>query len=481
MKFQLTTPIRKVCGTLLGAAILVLFFQNCGKAGFDSNLDEGLAQSSTDPDLSEQFGKSDALKVAEAPFAFDAIADQITYNSCSGSGLTQAAGFYTFKIGAYEASNGMKLRTEFLDYLKENFKPIGNALELSDMQIKNFLAASPENKKAQLQFAIRSRGNPQQIRSPNTTLNDGTDYTNLMDSLTDDRFMDPLVKNRPSGVQYFPFGIDSTQRSFEAQITFNATENLAQNLRTDFASYAQLALTYTANDVGDAYVARFPQNATVATKVYGRAYNLSFSSSEQAPYTRFADYVDLQRTDTCTAAQVTAGTCVPKRTVTKCANGNCALVSNNPNNILAGISEIDMMTKSGTGGTWTCDPSRRYVIMKPSDSSLCPKESFAPLGNNMAGTAWGPSMTALEYQRELMIVRRSLPASHWDVNIRLRCAIPKGNLGCYPNNEQLNGVAVGIQYDQTMECFQGAESQTFLNGVPATKRCAHYVSICTRN
>lgn len=452
MKFRLTTHVRKAYVTILGSALFLVAFQNCGKAGFDSGLDEGLSQSSTDAELAEQFGKSDAEKVAAAPFAFDTIVDQIAYNSCSGASVPNTPAFFTFKLGGYTEAGGVKLRQTFLEYVADNFKPVYPATELSDLQIKNILAASPENKSARPQFAIRTRNRPQQIRSSNSAVNEGIDFFDLLGDLTNDRFMDPLVKSRQNAVAYFPFAVNSDERIVEARIAYNSSEGLAQNLRTDFNQYAQLSMTYTARGESDPYIARFPADSLDANKAYGRGYNLTFSADE-APFTRTADLTGRQ------------------------------IKPNNPNNILTGVTETNLeKTSAGSGATWLCDPMRRYVVMKTTDAGACPKDPAIWLTSGMPATTSSPALSAKNYARELAIVRRSLRSEDWHVSVAYRCAIPKvSGVSCYLN-ETLNGAMVGIQYDQTLECFQGVANQDYSNpALPPTKRCAQYVSICTRN
>ncbi len=137
MKIQLSNRIWKPVYALFASVLLVVTFQNCGKAGFDSSLDNSLtsASNSTSNAQTAQFGR-DADKVAAQPFAFDIAPDQITYNSCTGSGLSGNPAFFTFKIGAYSAGGGVSLKPNFLNYLTTNFQPIFPATPLSDSQIR---------------------------------------------------------------------------------------------------------------------------------------------------------------------------------------------------------------------------------------------------------------------------------------------------------------------------------------------------------
>ncbi len=436
MKIQITKPLWRGVAVVGVSLLLVTSFQNCGKAGFDANLDSELAGSTTDASLSSQFGQSDATKVAAVPFAYNVLADVISYNSCTGSTLQSNPAFYTLKIGSHY-NGGVQLRQSFYDYINTNFKPIYPNTTLSASQIKNYLAYSPANKAAAPQLAIRTRGKPQALRTASGTANVGLDFINLLSDLTNDRFMDPIIKSGTASVSYFPMAIEPTERSIVGQFSYNNSEAVAQSLRNDFRNAAQIALTYTV-DGADAYAARAP-SSTDTSKAYGRGYNLTFSV-DVAPYTK-----------------VVSG------------NSYALPKSNNPNNILTAVQEVNLENpSSSSGATWSCDANRRYLVVRQQDQILlCPKESSSLLQD-------------ANYRAELALVRKHLRPEDWDVNVTLRCAVPKTGL-CYPN-ETLNGSVVGIQYDQSQECFQGSDTQSFDNpSAPPTKRCAHYVSFCTRN
>lgn len=443
MKFHFELFTKRAVGVIVGSFLLVVTFQNCGKAGFDSALDDSLTSSSVDPNLEGQFGSRDALKVQSIPFAYDVVPDQIAYSSCFGSGLQSLPGHFTFRIGAY-STGGVKIRQNFFDYLKANFQPISPATELSTNQIKTYLAYSPENTLAAPQFAIRTRGLPQLVRTSSAKATVGLDFINVLMSLTDDRMMDPLVNNRTSNTMFFPMASQPTQRNLEASISYNTTQALSESVRNDFRTSAMLAMTYVPSTPALAYSARIPASATTTntdgttttdnSKAYGRGYYMQFVS-DLAPYTQTL------------YAQTT-------------------IASNNPTNILFSIQEINL-ENSTTSGTWSCPFERRYVIVPLADAPIsCPQEK-------------GTSMSDSTYRRELEIVRRQLKAEDWDVNIALRCVVPKQG-SCYVTDYQ-GTTALGIEYNQANECYQGANYSYTNPASPPLKRCAQYVTICNRN
>ncbi len=95
-------------------------FQNCGKAGFDSNLDSELDAGLSDAELSAKYGSSTAAKVKDIPFAPEATFDTITYNSCADDHLGSNPAFTSLKAGAYK-TGGIKLKNGILHLCRYQF------------------------------------------------------------------------------------------------------------------------------------------------------------------------------------------------------------------------------------------------------------------------------------------------------------------------------------------------------------------------
>lgn len=411
----------KSLSAVFACGLLIFAFQNCGKAGFDSALDadENLASVASD---------------AEAPFAFNATFDQITYNSCFGVGLSTNPAFFTLKAGSYDGG-GVNVTTDFMTYLNKKLKPQYPSTTVTVEQMKAHIGDTVENNLATLQMALRTRGAPQQVRNPtgsSPALN--VDYVNLMTDLTDDRIMEPVFRAQGAVVNYFPLAAVQSQRVMEAKITYNADEGVAYSLRNDLSNNGMLALTYTGPTGTSAFAARIPGSSTDSTIAYGRGYTLMYAA-DIAPLTQAI-----------------------RQSTTVAPN------SKNPNNILVGIQETNLMSPStSSGAVWTCAQGRRYAIVKTSDASVyCPADSVDRMGD-------------ANYRREMEIIRRHLPASQWDVSIDRRCVVPKSG-SCYNN---VGGSAEeAVEYDQTLECYQGLQG---LANPAIAKRCAQYVSICLRN
>lgn len=430
---------------------LSVAFQNCGKAGFDGQ-----------EQLSSDFLSTDT---ADLKFAFDATFDQITYNSCTGNLVAGRPGFFTLMAGAYDVG-GVKVTTEFLEHARTSgfIKPVYPATEITDEQIKIALANSPGNMEARPQLAIRTRGNPQQVRTPLDNAGnsqnpvEGDGYVTMLGDLTDDRWMDPLIRPKDAGGARAPDGTVSRyfnlapggQRSLEGTITYNQNEGAAQGMRNDFSSAGMLALTFKMrSDLGLPEYAR-PVDSSDLKKVHGHGYMLGFESA-LTPYTR--------------------------RYISSSSPGNVPHVWN-PNNLLTSVQEVDLRETSKISGTWQCPEARRYLIVRNQDKlTHCPPDPYGYMFNGIPSKG----VSAEVYRREYEIVRRSLKAEYWDVSVEFRCASPKlptTDGECYA----ADAINAGIEYDQRFPCYQNTTEMRDMYGAnPPQKRCAQYVSICNRD
>jgi hypothetical protein len=406
--------------TACAVGVLLFAFQNCGKAGFDDALDESsIDTASTD---------------STVPFAYSATFDQITYNSCFGTGLNTNPAYFTIKAGAYEGG-GVNLTQAFIADLNAKLKPQYPSTTVTVEQMKSFVGETTENISPTLQMALRTRGSPQQIRNPSgTTPTAGVDFVNLMSDLTDDRIMEPIFRALGGVVNYFPLALNQSQRVMEAKLIYNNDEGMAYSLRNDLANNGMLALTYTAAGSSSAFAARMPGSTTDASLAYGRGYVMSFAA-DIAP-------------------------------MTQTINNQIAVQphSKNPNNILVNVSEVDLQNPSGASGVvWTCHQARRYLIVKAEDAAgYCPMDSITRMEDQ-------------NYRRELEIIRRHLPAEQWNVSVDRRCVVPRSG-SCYKNS---SGTAEEpVEYNQVNECYQGIQG---LANPAITKRCAQYVTVCLRN
>ncbi|UOF00527.1 hypothetical protein [Bdellovibrio reynosensis] len=391
MKVRFNKTTWRAASGIFASFLLVVSFQNCGKAGFDANLDSSLDPGVTDAALSAKYGEAVGAKVAEIPFAFEATFDTITYNSCAETQIRNNPAFFSIKAGSY-STGGISVKNEFFDYADQNFKPLYPATQLSDNQYKSFLADSPKNNGATPTMAVRVKNSLTDVYTATSKVELWTDVVPLVGNLTDSLVMDSIATKGVSA-NYFPFSPE--QRVMEANLNFNSSEELAEEFRNIFMSSGVLSLTYM-SDATEIYKVRAAADTYPVKSAYGKGYTLTF-----APYAM-------------------AGAAI-----------------NNPSRVLSSVGENDLSV-SGAGRSWSC--GRVFKVVRAQDAAtLCPAHTYNDLKNSAI-------------RSELAIARRHLRADQWDVNVSQRCVVPKGGVSCY-KEESVAGAPV-VEYDLTKECFR---------------------------
>ncbi len=392
MKERLSKTTWRAVSGVAASMVMIFSFQNCGKAGFDANLESSLDSVITYAAVVAMYGSTQAAKISSIPFAIDARFDQISYNSCAESTLKGNSQFFSIKAGSYNSSiGGVKLRQTFFDYVDSNFYPLEADSTISESQYKEYFADSPANNQAVPALSVRVKSSLLDVYSTNTTLTLGTDVVGMLGYLTGSGIMDAFV--RPGGnATYFPFSEDF--KTMEATLNFNDSEGTARKYRDLLMTKAALTLTYL-KDQSLVNEIRAPSATTPLATAYGRGYTFVFSQ--------------------------------PIGSTTQ----------NMPSNIVYSLREYDLENPSDVKN-WSCD--RRYMIYRSQDAAACPSHTITELQNE-------------SIRAELEIVRRQFPADQWEFNVSRRCAIPKGSVSCY-KEETYNGAAVGAQYNLAAECFQ---------------------------
>lgn len=430
-------PVGRVAGLALVGTLLITSFQNCGKAGFDSETSESVLSSQTaaaSEDLIQKYGTSRAAKVQAMPFAFDIDVDQLTYNGCYDDSYAAKPGAFSFKIGSYRSDRGLKIRTEVAEYINTNFS--SNAVTLSDR--KSYVYDSPKNQGLVLQFAWRNFAQPYWPRNA-TNAKPGVDYTDYGLEVTDDRVLDPVMRST-AGANYFGLAPEPKQRNLEYSMFFNQTETSADLLRKDVGmdgggltdgQKGILAFTFKKpGEEGFVPLAPIENNTQVA---YGVGFQVEFTKFGATSY------------------------------------------YNNPNNVLYSVKQVSLETtkKPVVGTPWTCSENMRFVIVRAQDAALaCPPPTFAQATN-------------ATYKEQLKILRRHLPASDWDINVAARCVVPKG-FKCY-DETKVGGIIPPVEYNPAKECYEGvvneggalAKQYNDPSKIPVNV-CAQYISVCLK-
>ncbi|MBC7465996.1 MAG: hypothetical protein H7256_08385 [Bdellovibrio sp.] len=467
---------------------LFVFFQNCSvqqNAGI-------LGSKSTAATAEETI-------TAATPFAYDLAPDTISYNSCVGENLNNS-GLHGLKIGVNEGfvtsdgsgavKGGLKLRTDFLQYVGLNVPSRYPSTVITPAQIQYLLTQSKANKDAYIQFAVRRRSDLAVM----SDLIQPASLTQL--SIPRDGFFntaalnqDPVLTNLTKNVQFGEKGVILSEGARIYSLTSDVTptpiqvsfgfSNIVdetfgrQGLSLDTEDYGigeryselvrnrfnlatddkyLLSVTFgsasgTGTDLGLNSLRR--KDDTVKAKAYGRSYALGFST--------FA---------------------------TTTANGW-------KNNSLKTVKEYDLASSAEVGSTWSCSS---YVIMKQNqwNGTRMNKPSCSPLvASDLAVTTIGNAVKKL---------RRHYLESDWNIGLfydanqvytpgtrssQPLCLVSKNN-ECYLSTENvIPGADVGVNYNPLTECYlYNRISTTYvgsLANVKAAGRCAQFASICTRS
>lgn len=477
---------------ILSTAMLT-FFQNCSPSQ-----NTGLLG-----------GKSSGISEVQAinkdaPFAFDLVADTISYNSCVGVDLNRS-GIHGIKIGVNEGfvdpngtgavKAGLKLRTDFLQYIGQKVTPIYPSSVITASQIQYILQNSTSNANAFIQYSVRKRSDLSVVldlinpsSSSSFTVTPGRDGQIESANLTTDPVITEITKNvqfnesgtlLSEGPRIYNLYSASAARPIEASFGFSnyadetydagsstGTEKLgfgeaySDRIRQKFNSGAndKLLLTITygdptkgTNDQG--LNTPYRKDETDKTKAYGRSYALHFEQASTKAGWR--------------------------------------------NNLLKQINESNLADNTPATGnaSWSCE---NFVVMKQNQwNNSSPQE---PACIPLIAT----DMQSSEIAGKVKRLRRHYLESNWNIGLfygkneayipALRtlqplCLVPK-TADCYlPTTNIIPNEDIGINYDPNTECYLYAASAmgvTYTNNPPIDTarrlgRCAQYASICVRS
>ena len=472
----------------------VVFFQNCSVQQNTGLLGSKESSSTTTADQ----------VVLNAPFAYDLVVDTLSYNSCVGESLNDQ-GIHGFKIGVNEGFTdnfgsgavkaGLKLRSDFLQYVGKNLKPRYPSTVITPAQIQNLLVNSNYNKDVYLQFAVRKASNL-------SIVHDVIQPTGpIMFSLPRDGlvvqaplFQDPVLTSLTKNVQFGEGGVVLAEgsRVYDFQtvsppVPIEATFNYS-GITDDTTPLVQPGST---------------ENLGIAER-YSESVRNKFNLGSSEKYILAITYGALDAVGAETTG-VDNGLSSPKRKVandlTKAFGRGFNLQFGLPvspaaagwkNTALKTVSETNLVDATpASGSRWDC---RSYVIMKQNqwNNQQLSKPSCAGLISS--------DLLNVSINSQVKNLRRQYLESDWDIgffydantpydpNNRLSrplCLVPK-RTECYlPTSETvIAGTDVGVNYNPNSECYLTNQAGTsYTNSIDVVKaggRCAQFASICVR-
>lgn len=448
------------------------------------------------------------------PFAYDVAVDTISYNSCVGPGLNSSNKIHGLKVGANEGfveglntaavKAGLKLRTDFLQYIVKNVPPTYPNPTVSASQIKYLLQSSATNQNLRIQVAVRNTNNlhivPDVINPTGTeAVTSGRDGLYVGGYLTNEPVVTAITENvkfgsnntiLSEGSRVYNLGSKSSAEPIQASLGYSLNtdatatpvvgveddlavgEQYSDNVRSNFNSLKYvLAVTFgnetfqsSSDSTGSlGFNSLKRPSETDLKKAYGRGFELFFSSKNSA-------------------------------------------VPSWRKNLLTRVTEKNLEDgRAVSGASWTCE---NFVIMKT--SQLNNKKLDQPACAELIGS----DLNDPRIKEKVKLIRRHYPEDLWAIGLAYSAGaaysaltrLPADPNAAIPNiclvNKQRDcyfpttGIIssaptedVGVQYDSNFECYLSraqAMGVTYTGGLTGDAarrlgRCAQYASVCKRS
>jgi hypothetical protein len=386
--------------------------------------------------------------VKNAPFAYDVAVDTISYNSCV-SETVKGSAIHGLMVGASEGFSdpltganraGLKLRTDFLQYVGKTFKPEYPNTTIVPSQIQNILANSDLNKDASLQIAIRRASDFAAV--PDLIIPGGNSTKAYAQTPRD---LTVFLQTLHSGL----LGYNITKSvKFAGNGTVLSEGPRAYSL-SDVSEPAPIAATFNLNATNDESVPK-PTTTPTTTENYGYAetyaqkvrddfnakrqlVTITFGGTENIPDSAPVEGVTVNHINILKRPRIGTTASEDK---TKAFGRGYQLTFESPNTAITSwlktkltkVTELNLDNGAPTGGTsWSCES---FVIMKP--------ELWD--NNRMYSTTWlqketmvepscsplvGPDLTGLSgtlRQEQIKRLRRHYSESQWNIGLYVPAA-----------------------------------------------------------
>lgn len=469
-----------------------------------------------------------AIKVA--PFAYDVAVDTISYNSCISLDVKNST-VHGLKIGASEGFTdpvtgasraGLKLRTDFLQYVGKNFKPEYPNTVIKPSQIQKILESSDNNKDAFIQFAIRQKSDYAAI--PDLISPGGNGTKAIAQVPRDLTVIDKVLHlgllgyNITKNVQFTSAGnvLAEGPRVYnlsdapdpiilEASFNLNATSDASVTVAAPVAGVVE----------NYGYAEAYPQKVRDDFNAKRNLLTVTFGGDQNVPDTAVVGGIPVNHINNLKRPTLANSQSVDN---SKAFGRGFQLTFDAPSGTtfpswvksqLTKVSEISLDNGSPVGGTsWACES---FVIMRQTEWD----------NNRMYSTSWINKDTTVEpscspilgtdltgtngafRQAQIKRIRRHYSANDWNIGLYLPaaprtgytlpsrdamtkiCLVPTAATSCYLpttgilDDSTLKTTDVGIQYDTNQDCYL-----TMQGTGPDTKRslgrCAQFASICVR-
>lgn len=523
-------------GLMLGMGVLLVFFQNCGKAGMEGEDFNSL--------LSES---PDSKKFKAAPFPFDISINQVAYMTCPATRDPAASAedvdspFFTVRVGAFDNTSlaarypafgaksvdpeksarlkaGVGLSKAFIDYIKKEFAPrLANAKPEDEKRLIRDAVMNSNYK-----FGVTGAMVFQNRRSPvGYSLDPQHPAKPSFPSLTSLNMANQLVDTRDLGIYgrekiSYATGVELQSRTMNMSHNYPLQYSDIDNLQARWNSLEFVVGYAKPGMADDSFFLESPENEN-RDSVYGKVYRFKpLGATWVGRVDRVIENNTLVTKSNIQSLRPEFLTGVDEYEILKKgAPTNISMAEGHEWScfslmIVRNIDRRDPITGklfdpgdyedpvgsrncnlwSTVNGTSCVNKLKFYDYQLNATSAIVPSAKVACPNQEVGAT---DRFGSINYNQDggvnrmrLEIARRFLPAEYWDVNTHpeYMCAVPRDSAllmgSCYGKNSDMNGSEY-ILYSQT-----GTElGQPVTCGVdPVTgrvnKKCPAFVSICYR-
>lgn len=483
---------------------LALFFQNCGKAGFENQELSFSDASSQDVD--------DRLK--PLPFPYDVSVNQIAHMSCmmNNQSASNQSAYFSWKVGAFDNPSdvpsaalgirpaGLQLTSEFQTQWKKTAATYDTAMQ--PIKLKEFLSHHPYTANRTLQLSFRSTNYPGTtlMKLPNGS---NSPTTSFMQPISSPEMVESFKDLPVEPRNVFPNSPDFASRFLEASlIVGSGYGDIDTMLKSNYDS-SYMALGFVQNSGDQAGVA-LASSVSDGRYAFGKGFRVHFGRTNPYQGTNAFPPSDslvvVEEQDLATGYNVpgVAWDCSYRFKIVRnkdrynpmyranhfarAAGGACpgpTVTSDYCSSPVDSGFGLDPSKFSGQ-----CPANRPRVYNMPHCEEhyyqTCPQEPFAgnpadPIPANRTDGLYHPNYPLRP--AILHALRRFLPANQWDINVSRGCIVPKvDDNTCYQNSTIVydemffTGTAANPAVGQHQGC--GIAGQYY--------QCASYLTLCLR-
>lgn len=419
---------------LFSMAGILGFFQNCTPA--------------------VPFGNTDYYQslVNSSEFAYEVGVDQLAYMSCSEQeDIPNDGTFFTFRVGAFD-SQGIRVTQAYRDSITK----VRNGDVPYAMSQANASAGTT------LQFAVRTLDNLQLMYVDNDNGEDGengSDYNNFFPLMGNETFNEILWNMQPGDyMRTFAGANFISQYRFEGELKFMKSQIMENDLRAFFGNRGILAVTW----------ANQAENTPLGPGSFINLQELEQGGGSGGVNGASVQGANVNAASNDLASNVFGAAIQPRFKQALFQGGSPG--ADMPPRVLSTVDDIviDSRKRGQLNRPWTCPDSMQFMIVLPEHAIYQDANS-----NTIVRCAMDPD--PINPSPELQIIRQSLYAEDFYVDMVRKCIVPKPDHtvqgSCYGMNSNTN-LTQDINYDSfnTNGCGFGN-----LNGL-----CPHYASVCFR-